>query len=131
MGLPATTFLTDPYSSSTISVFPVKDESRKVNVASSFGRGGPRSRRPGRAFNVVNCRIRTSETYSSVTFVTTLERAFNLDICIICLFLSKDGTFRPHRVFQDFLHEHEGNVFVTVLKSDQPTCVPINSPEER
>ena len=31
------------------------------------------------------------ETYSSVTIVTTLERAFNLATNIIYLFLSKDG----------------------------------------
>ena len=30
------------------------------------------------------------ETYSSVKVVTTLERAFNLDTCITCLFLRDD-----------------------------------------
>ena len=32
----------------------------------------------------------STETYSSVTVVTTLERALHVDTCIICLSLSRD-----------------------------------------
>ena len=33
----------------------------------------------------------STATYSSVKVVTTIEMAFALDTCIICLFLSRDG----------------------------------------
>ena len=35
-----------------------------------------------------------TELHSSIIVMTTLERAFNLDICTICLGLSKDGERR-------------------------------------
>ena len=33
----------------------------------------------------------STETYSSVKVVTTIDQVFALDTCTICLFLSKDG----------------------------------------
>ena len=36
----------------------------------------------------------STEHRSSTLVVTTLERAFNLDSCVICLFLSKDSELR-------------------------------------
>ena len=36
-----------------------------------------------------------TETYSSVTVITTFERAVNLDTCIICQLLSRDSGRRP------------------------------------
>ena len=42
-------------------------------------------------------RIQRARSHSSITEVTTLERAFNLDTCIISMFLSKDRELRSAR----------------------------------
>ena len=74
----------------TVSFVPIEV---MCNFASSFGENVS-SQRGNRTASLPATTLST-ETYSSTTVVTTLERAFNLHTCIVCLFLSRDGERRP------------------------------------
>ena len=74
----------------TVSFVPIEV---MCNFASSFGENVS-SQRGNRTASLPATTLST-ETHSSTTVVTTLERAFNLDTCTICLFLSRDGERRP------------------------------------